>query len=266
MKRRIAPLGLGRRGAVAVVRLGRLLPFAAAIGFSPVAAEEGRHAADVRYRCQVEGTVVRTLSVDLSRIFPLSVQPCEAAPAPVAEVAPASAYPSEFADVAERVSAVTLIEAPLARIVGGRSGREGRVDNVPTAHQFTHLVQQAARRYGLDARFVDAVIHAESRHNANARSPKGALGLMQIMPATGERYGVSDPRALLRPEVNIEVGVRYLSDLWSMLDGRIDLVVAAYNAGEGQVIRRGYQVPPFAETRAYVEKVLSTYERLRGLH
>ncbi|MCM5681455.1 lytic transglycosylase domain-containing protein [Schlegelella sp. S2-27] len=119
---------------------------------------------------------------------------------------------------------------------------------------------QAARRHGLDPSLVVAVMYVESRYRPQARSPKGALGLMQLMPATASQYGVSTEQALLDPHVNIDVGARHLRSLVDRFGDRIDLVLAAYNAGEGAVARHGHRVPPYAETRDYVRKVMALME------
>ena len=103
-------------------------------------------------------------------------------------------------------------------------------------------------------------MYVESRYRPRARSPKGALGLMQLMPATAGQYGVRTEQALLDPHVNIEIGVQHLRSLVDRFGDRLDLVLAAYNAGEGAVARHGHQVPPYAETREYVRKVLSLME------
>lgn len=124
---------------------------------------------------------------------------------------------------------------------------------------FAGLIQSAADRYRLDPALLHAVIRAESSYNPNAVSDKGAVGLMQLMPATATRYGVRDR---LDPVENIEGGARYLSDLLDMFESDVKLAVAAYNAGENSVKRHGYQVPPIQETRDYVVRVLDYYRRL----
>lgn len=130
-----------------------------------------------------------------------------------------------------------------------------------------HL-EAAARSYSLDPALVIAVAAAESAFNDKAVSSKGALGLMQVMPATAERYGVA-PRssaagehAVMEPKVNAQVGSRYLADLLRMFDGDHELALAAYNAGEGAVIRYGRQIPPYPETQQYVAKVMRIYRSL----
>lgn len=125
-------------------------------------------------------------------------------------------------------------------------------------------IDEVAAAYGLDASLVTAVVRVESAFNARAVSHKGALGLMQIMPATGLGLGVADPaRELLDPHTNLRAGARHLRTLHDRYPGRLDLAIAAYNAGEGAVARWG-GIPPYPETRQYVASVLSWYEAYRG--
>jgi len=127
---------------------------------------------------------------------------------------------------------------------------------------FAQLIEAAAREMALDPALVHAVIAVESGYNATARSPKGALGLMQVMPETGLRYGVRQT-GLLSPADNLRAGTRYLGDLMEMFDKRLDLVLAAYNAGEKAVQRHGMRIPPYPETRNYVPAVLARYHTWR---
>lgn len=110
--------------------------------------------------------------------------------------------------------------------------------------------------YGLSHRVVLAVIKAESAFNQRARSSKGALGLMQVMPSTARDYGVHDARDLLQIDENIRVGTSHLARLMQRFGGDLPLALAAYNAGEGAVIRSGWRVPPYLETERYVEKIM----------
>lgn len=126
---------------------------------------------------------------------------------------------------------------------------------------FEPLVHRVAKAHGVHAALLHAVIEVESGFNARARSPKGAIGLMQVMPATAARYGNFD---LYSPEQNIEVGTRYLRDLLAMFNGDVRLAVAAYNAGENAVLRNGRRVPPYAETMRYVPMVMERYRRFQG--
>lgn len=123
------------------------------------------------------------------------------------------------------------------------------------------LTAAAAQAYGVPQALLLATMHAESAFNPNARSPAGAIGLMQIIPATGRRYGVE--HNLIEPSNNIDVGARYLRDLLDLFNGSKELALAAYNAGEGAVIKYGRQIPPYAETRAYVPKVLRLFVQYR---
>lgn len=119
------------------------------------------------------------------------------------------------------------------------------------------LVDEIARFNGVDPHLARAIIQAESAFNYKARSHAGALGLMQLMPATAKRFGVLDP---FDPRQNIEGGTKYLKWLSNYFKGDLTKVVAAYNAGEGAVDRHK-GIPPFRETRAYVPKVLDLYQR-----
>jgi soluble lytic murein transglycosylase-like protein len=121
---------------------------------------------------------------------------------------------------------------------------------------FERMVDAAARRHGLDPALVRAVVAVESGFQPQAVSPKGAQGLMQLMPATARDLGVMDP---FDPASNLDGGSRYLSTLVARYDGDLSKALAAYNAGMGAVARHG-GVPPYAETRTYVNRVLSRYQ------
>jgi len=123
-------------------------------------------------------------------------------------------------------------------------------------------IAAAAARQNLDPALVHAVVAAESNYRADAVSPAGAVGLMQILPETASRYGVR-PEDLQRPESNLRAGTRYLADLLRMFSGDLELALAGYNAGEYAVLRYGGRIPPFSATRAYVPRVLQIYEQLR---
>lgn len=127
----------------------------------------------------------------------------------------------------------------------------------------------ASLSHGVDYQLLKAVVAAESAFNPHAVSHKGAVGLMQIMPDTAKRYGVqSEPglsisAKLADPEVNIRTGTRYLADLLRLFGGKTELAVAAYNAGEGAVMRAGNRIPNYKETQAYVKKVMAVYRVLQ---
>jgi hypothetical protein len=121
---------------------------------------------------------------------------------------------------------------------------------------FAHIIRAAAERYGVDTRLVEAIVQAESAGNPTAVSPKGARGLMQLMPERAALLGVRDS---FDPHQNVDGGVRHIRDLLQSFRGDVDLAVAAYNAGEGAVRNHG-GVPPFAETREYVRRVRAMYD------
>lgn len=127
---------------------------------------------------------------------------------------------------------------------------------------YAAMISKAAREAALDPALVHAVIHVESGYNPTARSPKGALGLMQVMPDTALRYGVKDPG--VSPQENLRAGTRYLKDLMQLFSNRLELVLAAYNAGEQAVLRHGERIPPYRETQSYVPAVLAKYHELQG--
>jgi hypothetical protein len=131
-----------------------------------------------------------------------------------------------------------------------------------------HL-REAAREQGLDVELLQALIATESGFDPRAVSPKGAIGLMQVMPATAQRYGVHGDgktplaRKLTDPRTNIRAGAHYLADLIRRFPGRLELALAAYNAGEGAVQRAGNRIPNFRETQNYVKTVLQLYAMLK---
>jgi len=137
---------------------------------------------------------------------------------------------------------------------------EHYVAGLPQAHR-THarLVQRLAPRFKVDARLALAITRAESNFDPNARSPRNAMGLMQLIPDTVDRFGVRDP---FDPEQNVRGGLAYLRWLIARYDGDIERVASAYNAGEGAVDRYG-GVPPYAETEAYVRRILAFYRARR---
>lgn len=154
-------------------------------------------------------------------------------------------------DAAPETPSDELVAAPEP----DRARPQGVADEVLAMRPFAGLISTVAAHADIDARLVHAVIEVESNYLARARSPKGARGLMQLMPATARQYGV---RNAYDPKANVEAGVRHLKDLLSRYDLR--LALAAYNAGEGSVRRYG-GLPPFPETRSYVSRVLQKARR-----
>lgn len=124
--------------------------------------------------------------------------------------------------------------------------------------RFTGLIEQTAYRHQVDAKLLHAVIQTESAYNSAAQSPKGAVGLMQLMPDTARRFGVTDRND---PDQNVDGGTRYLKHLINLFNPNLDLAVAAYNAGENAVIRYNNSIPPYPETQNYVKQVLALYHQ-----
>lgn len=182
-----------------------------------------------------------------------------------------------FADIFSHTSAngaVTLSNVPTDRqfAVLVSEGAEDFVPEPPAAEppklttpankgQFERMVDQTANAYGLESALLHAVISVESRYDANAVSPAGAVGLMQLMPDTAKRYKVADA---LDPQQNLHGGARYLRDLLRLFNSDLSLVLAAYNAGENRVIRSGYRIPQLKQTLDYVPRVLGFYRRYLG--
>ena len=134
------------------------------------------------------------------------------------------------------------------RVTAGRHARSAR------ARRWFGLIDRVAREEGVDPALVRAVVAVESAHDPAAVSPKGAAGLMQLMPATAEQFGLSRHRRT-EPEPNLRAGARYLRWLLDYFDQDRRLALAGYNAGEGAVLKYGHQIPPFPETQAYVQRV-----------
>jgi soluble lytic murein transglycosylase-like protein len=126
---------------------------------------------------------------------------------------------------------------------------------------FDLTIQTVAQRHRVDPLLLHAVIRQESGYRKSIRSHAGAIGLMQIMPATGASLGVASPDLVI-PESNVDAGARLLKKLYHKYNGNFQLVLAAYNAGEGAVQKYGNQIPPYTETQNYVKSVLAHYDRL----
>lgn len=124
--------------------------------------------------------------------------------------------------------------------------------------KFTDMITETAMRHNVDAKLVHAVIQAESAYNSSAISSAGAVGLMQLMPGTARRYGVFDRT---NPAQSIDGGTHYLKDLMRMFNSNMTLAVAAYNAGEGAVMKYNNSIPPYAETKNYVKIVMALYNK-----
>lgn len=136
----------------------------------------------------------------------------------------------------------------------------GQIGSASATNSYEDLIRAASDRYDIDADLIRAVIRVESNFNSTARSTKGAMGLMQLMPETARLHNVLDA---YEPSDNIEGGVRHLKMLLGRYQGDLQLSLAAYNAGSGAVEKYG-GIPPFAETRDYVRRVLNHYDSYRG--
>ncbi|MBT9613680.1 MAG: lytic transglycosylase domain-containing protein [Burkholderiales bacterium] len=139
-------------------------------------------------------------------------------------------------------------------LVGGRI-------NWANQKRYAALVAQTAQTYQLDEALLHALISTESGYEPGALSKKGAIGLMQVMPGTGKRYGARD---LHDPTQNIVAGARYLRDLLRQFNNDLSLALAAYNAGENAVLRYGKRIPPYRETQQYVPRVLALYKKFQA--
>ncbi len=148
----------------------------------------------------------------------------------------------------ERETAIASSEGPAKR---GWSSGNSRLDT---------LIKQSGARHGVDPYLIFLVMEEESHFNARVVSPKGARGLMQLMPGTGARFGVRHP---FNAAESVEGGTRYLKQLLQKFNGRVDLVLASYNSGEGAVAKFGMRVPPYRETRNYVRRISKRYGRPR---
>ncbi len=167
------------------------------------------------------------------------------APSPAAA---AAAYRRLGGELSARAKALAAVGAPTAA-------------EADTLWVHGEAITSAAQRHGVPSALVLAVVMEESGGNPQAASPKGAVGLMQLMPATAREVGVDDPRD---PSQNLDGGALYLSRMVKRYDGDLELALAAYNAGPGTVDRAGRAIPAYPETERYVEKVMARYHRLGG--
>jgi hypothetical protein len=164
------------------------------------------------------------------------------------------------------------IEPETPRSVGLLAGKSKLIaffEVSPNFKAVRHHMRESAQAYNIDFELLQALIATESGFDTQAVSPKGAVGLMQLMPPTAQRYGVKGDantpieKKLTDPKTNIKAGSRYLRDLINLFPGRLDLALAAYNAGEGAVQRYGNKIPPFKETQNYVVTVMQIYRQLK---
>ncbi|MCP2519014.1 lytic transglycosylase domain-containing protein [Candidatus Aminicenantes bacterium AC-335-A11] len=131
-----------------------------------------------------------------------------------------------------------------------------RIYKISNYNAYANIIDKISKKYNVPSTLIHQIILVESNYNPNAVSSKGAIGLMQLMPETAKQYGVKDP---FDPVQNIEGGVKYLKDLIKLFKGNTDLILAAYNAGQEAVKKYG-GIPPYPETRRYIEKIKMGYE------
>lgn len=150
-----------------------------------------------------------------------------------------------------------LITRPVTKVNANiySAQAESGTDKISAREHIKNLVFRTAKKHGVDEKLVNALIKQESGFNPNAKSKAGAMGLMQLMPATARGLGVTNP---MDPEQNIEGGVKYLKSMLDKYNGNVILALAAYNAGPGAVDRYD-GVPPYKETQNYVKSILSNY-------
>ena len=146
---------------------------------------------------------------------------------------------------------IHLTSMPLNPSLGGFTTGNSDVDN---------YIVESGKRNSVDPLLLYSIMHQESSFKPRAMSNKGARGLMQLIPATATRFGVTN---IWDPKQNIEGGARYMRFLLNLFNGDVRLALAGYNAGEGAVMKYGYQVPPYSETREYVRRIGNRYSLIR---
>ena len=158
----------------------------------------------------------------------------------------------QIAEANKPAPVVNLAEASAALLGGNQAWSTGNI-------QVDNLIRFYGKQHGVDPYLIFCLMSRESKFSKGAVSYKGAQGLMQLMPGTAARYGVTNPYDIAQ---NISGGTRYLKDLLKMFNGRVDLALAGYNAGEGAVVKYGYTIPPYDETRNYVKLIIKRYGRI----
>ena len=174
--------------------------------------------------------------------------------------APASALKTQGAPTKNAASKISAAGAPTMTAAQPLvfPGANGNAEMVTTGNpKYDELIAQSAARNGVDPNLVVAVMRQESGFNPRARSYKGASGLMQLMPATAMRFGVTN---IFDASQNIEGGTRYLRFLLDQFNGDVNLVLAGYNAGENAVVNSGYRIPRYRETQNYVRSITARYD------
>jgi len=162
-----------------------------------------------------------------------------------------TAAPSALRSNVPAIAPAVSLPTGLGKALDGFSTGDANIDR---------FIVESGARNGVDPVLLYSIMHRESSFKKFALSPKGARGLMQLMPATAARFGV---RNIFDPQQNIEGGARYMRLLLDMFDGDVRLALAGYNAGEGAVLKYGRRVPPYAETQEYVRRISERYALMR---
>lgn len=165
-----------------------------------------------------------------------------------------------YTNIDPKSSGYKKIGSPWGTFRGTPKSQRGYLDKYNYSDEFDQHINSTAKWYGVDPLLIKAMIKVESNFNPDAVSPQGAMGIMQLMPGTAERIGVSDP---FDPVENIEGGVKYFNMLMGMFNNNMTLAIAGYNAGENAVIKYGYKIPPYDETIEYVNRVYAHYDYLK---
>jgi soluble lytic murein transglycosylase-like protein len=195
---------------------------------------------------------VRTVLIVLGLVF------CGASQAQIFSNSPGAEAGVVLSNFPSAQTPVMLIDNPNAAVArAGTSTSAAPAARLPAASaEMNRLIAEVAAQVQINPQLLHAVIAAESSYNPRALSARGAIGLMQLMPATAARFGARDPYVA---EQNVLAGASYLKWLMTQFAGDLELVLAAYNAGEQAVIKAGRRIPPYAETQAYVPRVLAYF-------
>jgi soluble lytic murein transglycosylase-like protein len=182
----------------------------------------------------------------------ISKQPRRMArPASLSNTQPGTANATKDALTSQTISPIKTptrpTEATVSNLLSGFTTGDAKVDS---------FIVDSGTRNSVDPLLLYAIMHQESTFNPRALSPKGARGLMQLMPQTAVRFGVT---SIFDPRQNIEGAARYVRFLLDQFDGNVELALAGYNAGEGAVIKYGNRIPPYSETREYVRRISRRY-------
>lgn len=178
------------------------------------------------------------------------------------ESADGSVVLSNFQSDATPLLLLSMVENPSRTPVSAQLQSRGLASNAVNAKNLNRIVDSIGRSVNVSPQLIHAVISAESNYNQNAISPRGAVGLMQLLPSTALRFGVNDPTVA---QDNVLAGASYLKWLMGYFGGDLELVLAAYNAGEQAVVKAGRRVPNYPETQTYVRRIMADLGRTGGL-